>query len=143
MSNAKWIVAVTVLGWGLSVLADEKPGEAARSYRVLAADRGRVAIVDAKGKVEWKAPVKAEVHDIAMLANGNILFTTSPTTIVEMSPDHKIVWQYVSKPEDGYKGAVEIHAFQRWPAGSPWSPRAAIAASSKWTRTTRSSTKFR
>ncbi len=114
MSITKWIVAVTVLGCGLSVpAADDKPGEAARSYRVLAADRGRVAIVDAKGKVEWEAAVKAEVHDIALLANGNVLFTTSPTTIVEMSPDKKIAWQHVSKPKDGYKGAVEIHAFQR------------------------------
>ena len=54
-----------------------------RGYRVLAADKGHVAIVNAKGAVEWEVVTKAEVHDLAMLANGNVLFPTGPTTIVE------------------------------------------------------------
>lgn len=88
------------------------------AYRVLAADRGRVAIVNAKGDVEWEVANKAEVHDLALLANGNVMFTTSPTTVVEMSPEKKIVWKYEAKQKEGYKGRIEIHAFQRLADGN-------------------------
>jgi hypothetical protein len=84
------------------------------SYRVLGADRRRVAIVNAKGEIEWEVPNNArEVHDIQMLPNGHLLFQTSYTTVVEMSPDKKIVWQYESKPKEGYTGRIEIHSYQR------------------------------
>lgn len=83
-------------------------------YRVLGADKKRIAIVDDKGEVEWEVENLArEVHDIAMLANGNVLYQTSYTTVVEMSPDKKIVWQYEAKPKAGYDGQVEIHSYQR------------------------------
>lgn len=82
-------------------------------YRVLAADKGRVAILDKNGKVEWEVPNNFVCHDIQRLKNGNIVFPTSPTTLVEMTPDKKIVWQHVSKPVAPYTGAVEIHGFQR------------------------------
>jgi hypothetical protein len=88
--------------------ADDAP-----AYRVLAADNGRVAIVNAKGEVEWEVANKAEVHDLALLPNGNVLFPTGRTTVVEMSPDKKVVWKYEAKPKAGYTGRVEIHAFQR------------------------------
>jgi hypothetical protein len=85
-----------------------------RNYRVLGADKKRVAIVNGKGEIEWEVPNDArEVHDIAMLPNGNILFQTSYTTIVEMSPDKKAVWQYESKPRAGYSGRIEIHSYAR------------------------------
>src|SRR5713226_4815119 len=83
------------------------------AYRVLAADNGRVAIVNAKGEVEWEVKNAAEVHDIALLKNGNILFPTDRTTVVEMTPEKKIVWKHVAKPKAGYTGKIEIHAFQR------------------------------
>lgn len=83
------------------------------SHRVLAADKGRVAIVNARGEVEWEVANKAEVHDLSLLPNGNVLFPTGPTTVVEMTPDKKVVWKYESKPKDGYSGRVEVHAFQR------------------------------
>lgn len=85
-----------------------------RQYRVLGADKKRVAIVNAQGQIEWEVPNDArEVHDIALLPNGNILFQTGYTTVVEMSPEKKVVWQYESKPKAGYAGRVEVHAFQR------------------------------
>lgn len=96
-----------VLGGLATVQAEES------AYRVLAADKGRVAIVNAKGEVEWEVENKAEVHDLALLPNGNVLFTTNPTTIVEMTPDKKIVWKHEAKQKAGYKGRIEIHAFQR------------------------------
>jgi len=82
-------------------------------YRVLAADKGQVALVDASGHVQWSVENKTEVHDVQLLPNGNFLFPTSRTTVVEMSPEKKIVWSYTSQPKAGYKGPIEIHACQR------------------------------
>ena len=93
--------------------ADDKP-----AYRVLAADKGHVAIVNAKGEIEWEVENKAEVHDLALLPNGNVLMPTGPTTVVEMTPEKKTVWKYEAKPKEGYKGTVEIHAFQRLENGN-------------------------
>ena len=90
------------------ILADDKP-----TYRVLAADKGRVAIVNAKGEVEWEIANKHEVHDLTLLPSGNILMPTGPTTVVEITPEKKEVWKYEAKPKAGYKGRIEIHAFQR------------------------------
>jgi hypothetical protein len=94
---------------GAAPAADPAPP----AYRVLGADRGHVALVNARGEVEWEAPAAAEVHDIALLPGGNVLFSTGPTTVVEMTPEKKIVWQHVARPKDGYTGKVEVHAFQR------------------------------
>lgn len=82
-------------------------------YRVLAADKGKVSLVGTDGKVEWSVENKSEVHDVHRLENGNFLFPTSRTTVVEMTPDKKIVWSYTAQPKPGYMGAIEIHACQR------------------------------
>jgi hypothetical protein len=100
-------------GLVLLALASVTAADEAPSYRVLAADKGHVAIVNGRGEVEWEAPAAAEVHDLALLPNGNVLFPTDPTTVVEMTPEKKVVWQHVARPKEGYKGRVEIHAFQR------------------------------
>ncbi len=92
--------------------AQEKP-----SHRVLGADNGRVAIVGRHGKVEWEVPAKVQAHDLALLPNGNILMPISDTSIVEMTPEKKVVWQYDSKPAKGYTGKIEVHSFQRLPDG--------------------------
>ncbi|MBO0699937.1 MAG: PQQ-binding-like beta-propeller repeat protein [Zavarzinella sp.] len=109
MSPARFLIASTIVVGAISQSHAADPP----AYRVLGADNGRVAIVNAHGEVEWEVPNKAEVHDLALLANGNILFPTGPTTIVEMTRDKKVVWKYEAKPKDGYKGRVEIHAFER------------------------------
>jgi PQQ-like domain len=82
-------------------------------HRILAVDNGHAAIVNAKGEVEWEVPLKHDAHDIAMLPNGNVLLHTGPTTVVEMTPEKKIVWRHEAKPKPGYSGAIEIHSFQR------------------------------
>lgn len=89
-------------------------------HRVLAADRGtgKLAILDAKGNIEWEFANKHDVHDLHVLPNGNILTHTSNTNVVEISPEKKIVWVYEAKPKDGYKGRIEIHAFQRLADGN-------------------------
>jgi hypothetical protein len=85
-----------------------------RNYRVLGADKKRVAIVNAKGEIEWEIPNEArETHDIQMLPNGNVLFQTSYTTVVEVNPDKQVVWRYEAKPKEGYAGRIEIHSYQR------------------------------
>ena len=85
------------------------------THRVLAADRGtgKMIIVGADGKTEWEFANKHDVHDLHMLPNGNILTHTSHTKIVEINPQKEIVWSYESKPKEGDKGKVEVHAFQR------------------------------
>jgi hypothetical protein len=85
------------------------------THRVLAADRstGKVAIVNAKGEVEWEFSNKHDVHDLHLLPNGNILTHTSHTTVVEVNRAKQIVWRYEAKPKTGYTGKVEVHAFQR------------------------------
>ncbi len=90
------------------------------AHRVMAADHatGKLAIINAKGEVEWEFANKHDVHDLQLLANGNILTQTSGTNVVEISPEKKIVWKYEAKPKDGYKGRVEVHSFQRLADGN-------------------------
>lgn len=91
------------------------------AHRVLAADRGRghLAILGIDGTVEWEMENKHDVHDLQMLPNGNILTHTSSTNVVEIDPKTKeIVWKYEAKPKEGYKGRIEIHAFQRLDDGN-------------------------
>lgn len=98
----------------LALLLIAHPALAAEpAYRVLAQDNGHAAIVNAKGEVEWEVECKHNSHDIALLDSGNLLLHTGHTTIVEMTPDKKVVWKYEAKPKPGYKGRIEIHAFQR------------------------------
>ena len=96
---------------GRSSFADERAKS--DGYRVLAADRGRVAIVSAKGEVEWETPTKADVHDLWMLPGGNALFLYAPAKIVEVNTDRQVVWEYEGKPAKPDVQRVEIHAFER------------------------------
>lgn len=101
-------IAVLLVPVFISSASAESP-----KYRVLAADKGKVTLVGANGAIEWSVENKAEVHDVHRLLNGNFLFPTSRTTVVEMTPEKKIVWTYSAKHKPGYTGAIEIHACQR------------------------------
>ena len=83
------------------------------THPILAQDRGHVVIMNGNGEIEWEVPCPYVCHDIAMLPNGNVLFPTSNTTIVEMTRDKQIVWKHESHPQPPYTGRVEIHGFQR------------------------------
>jgi hypothetical protein len=85
------------------------------NYKVLGADKKRVAIVNATGEIEWEIanPDAREIHDIQLLPNGNVIFQTSYTTVVEVNRDKQVVWRHESKPKEGYTGKVEIHSYQR------------------------------
>ncbi|MBS0264317.1 MAG: PQQ-binding-like beta-propeller repeat protein [Planctomycetes bacterium] len=87
-------------------------------YRLLAADKGHVALVSATGEVEWETPTKADVHDLTLLPNGNVLFLYSPAKVVEVDRDKKVVWEYEAKPKNAQVPRCEVHAFQRLPDGT-------------------------
>jgi hypothetical protein len=110
-------VAGLILLIGLNAAEQASAAGPPVSHRVIAQDRGHVALVNAKGEVEWEVPCAFTSHDIAALPNGNFLLHTGPATVVEMTPEKKIVWQFESRPVEGYRGPVEIHAFQRLPDG--------------------------
>src|SRR5215216_3727395 len=88
------------------------------AHRLIVADKGKVAIVNKQGEIEWEVENRFTCHDLALLPNGNVLMPTGNTKIVEMTPDKQIVWTHESKPKEGYTGAVEIHAFQRLDDGN-------------------------
>lgn len=94
----------------LPAQAQEKP---AATVRVLGQDRGRVAIVNDRGEVEWEAPCPGVAHDIALLTRGNVLLQHGAGNVVEIDRTGKTVWRYDAVPKAGYTGRVEIHAFQR------------------------------
>jgi Mala s 1-like protein len=102
------------LGFLLLAIPLTKTEADGKGYRVLGADNKRIAIVNAQGEIEWEVPNEArETHDIQMLPNGNVLFQTSYTTVVEVNRDKKVVWKYEANPKEGYTGKVEIHSYQR------------------------------
>lgn len=89
-------------------------------HRMLTADASKkiIALLDESGKVEWQYKTN-DLHDLHLLDNGNILFQTNWTEIVEVDPrSGQTVWQYNSAKQGGNEGKkVEVHAFQRLPNG--------------------------
>ena len=73
-----------------------------------------IGIVDADGTLAWQYPIDA-IHDLQMLPNGNVLFQTSWTDLVEMTPDKQVVWSYNARNANGndQRDHIEVHAFQR------------------------------
>src|SRR5258708_27111050 len=82
-------------------------------HRLIAQDKGHVAIINDSGVVEWEIANPFVSHDIGVLPNGNFLLHAGPATITEVTPEKKVVWEYTSKPSPPYTSVVEVHAFQR------------------------------
>ncbi len=104
------LLLVALLLMGVASLCG---AEEAVSHRLLASDRGKVTILNAKGEIEWQVDNPFVIHDLQILPNKNILYLTNNTTIIEVTPKKQIVWKHVSRQKEGYTGGVEIHAFQR------------------------------
>src|SRR5688572_4063530 len=88
-------------------------------HRVLVADYStkRIAIVDSGGKIEWEYKID-NLHDLHLLPNGNVLFQTSMTRLVEVEPkSNNIVWEYDAQRMNDDGKRVEVHAFQRLAEG--------------------------
>lgn len=88
------------------------------AHRFAAGDSSKrlLAIVGSDGKIEWRHPVRA-IHDLHVLANGNILFQETFGDVIEMTPDKKVVWKYQPAQPKERARRIEIHAFQRLPNG--------------------------
>jgi len=88
--------------------------------RVLAADYStkRIAVVDPAGQVLWEHPID-DIHDLHMLPDGDVLFQTSMTRLLEVDPKtNKVLWEYDAGKMNGNEGKrVEVHSFQRLPGG--------------------------
>ena len=90
------------------------PNDAAASgRRVLIQGRGKLAIVDERGRVEWEMPWGA-IHDVHVLKDGHILVQQGGAKVAEIDPAAKaVVWSYDSASQNGNAGKrVEVHAFQ-------------------------------
>lgn len=85
-----------------------------RSFIAADSSKKRIAIVDEEGDTIWEDAI-GPLHDLHVLPNGNLLYQTSWTHVVEVHPDtRKIVWQYDAAKAAGNDGLrIEIHAFQR------------------------------
>lgn len=93
--------------------------------RILAGDysKGRIALMRevALGKPDtiWEHEVR-DIHDLHLLPDGNILFQTSWTRVIEVNPaSGEIVWSYeAAQMNRAYEGEpVEVHAFERYSNG--------------------------
>jgi hypothetical protein len=89
--------------------------------RLIMADYSKrnIAILAADGTVEWEYKI-GDLHDLHVLPDGNVLFQTSYTRLLEVEPkSNRVVWQYDSATANGNAGRkVEVHAFQRLPGGA-------------------------
>jgi hypothetical protein len=119
-ARALWLVAGAIAtaspGVALAQSAAASPHGAydTSHYRVLGADNNRIAIVNAKGEIEWEIANDARAtHDIQLLPNGNILFHTGWTTIKEVNRAKEVVWKYEVTAKPGYNGKYTLHAFER------------------------------
>ena len=105
----KWGFLAAVFAWLIFLMVAVPLTHAEQtgpSRRVLAADYStrRLGIVNEKGDLEWEYPIK-DIHDAVVLPNGNILFQTNWTQILEMTPSRKIVWQYDAANQNGNAGS--------------------------------------
>ncbi len=86
---------------------------AAAGHRLITGGNGKLAIVDAGGKIEWEMPWGG-IHDIHVLPDGHIMVQEKMRKVVEIDPaTKKVVWSYDSATMNGNQGKkIEVHAFQ-------------------------------
>lgn len=108
------VAAALILAIGSMTLAT-----AHARHRFITQGKGRLAIVDPEGIVEWEMPWGG-IHDIHVLPNGNVMVQQGPAKIAEIDRQTKqVVWRYDSATQNGNAGKpVEVHAFQPLPDGS-------------------------
>jgi hypothetical protein len=96
----------------LAPLTILRAADAPISHRVLCTDYkgNRVAILSAKGEIEWEFPAKTP-QDCWMLPNGNVLFSQI-TGAAEVTMDKKVVWEYKAPAK------ALVHSCQPLPDGN-------------------------
>ena len=100
--------------WALLSLSNNVHAASARTILSADSSKQRIAIIDESGQTTWEYKI-GPLHDIQMLPDGNILFQTSWTQLVEINPKTgETVWSYDAGKSNGNDGKrIEVHAFQR------------------------------
>jgi outer membrane protein assembly factor BamB len=83
-------------------------------HRLICQGNGKLAIVEADGTTSWQLDWGG-IHDIHVLASGNIMVQQGLHRVVEIDRQTKqIVWTYDAKTQNSGspEEAVEVHAFQ-------------------------------
>ncbi len=106
-------VGLASSGLGGACAGRHSAGGTAVTHRLMAQDKGHVAVVEADGSVGWSWRNGFSAHDMHLLPNGNILVPTAINAIAEVSPEREIVWRWESTRASGNVDRVEIHAFER------------------------------
>lgn len=88
-------------------------------HRIITQGHGKLVLLSKEAKPEWEMPWGG-IHDIQVLANGNVLVQQGGAAVAEIDPKtKKVVWSYNSAEAGGNKGKpVEVHAFQRLANGN-------------------------
>jgi len=94
-------------------------GSLSAAHRVAINGNGKLAIVDADGKIEWEMKWGG-IHDLHVLPSGNIMVQKHMRKVVEIDPKtKKVVWSYDLSTQNGNKGKrIEVHAFQPLEGGN-------------------------
>lgn len=87
--------------------------EASAQHRLILQGNGKLAIVGKDGGIEWEMKWGG-IHDIHVLASGNVMVQQGSAKVVEIDTKKKqVVWAYDSATSNGNAGKkVEVHAFQ-------------------------------
>ncbi len=82
-------------------------------HRLVTQGNDKLAIVGGDGKIEWQMPWGG-IHDLHVLANGNLMVQQGASKIVEIDRENRtVVWEYDSAVSNGNAGRkVEVHTFQ-------------------------------
>lgn len=112
------IVWFAMLTLSFSIASAQQVDDLPVTHSVIAAGNKKLAIVNAKGAIEWEMKWGG-IHDIHVLENGNILTREGRNKVVEIDrKTKKVVWRYDSATQNGNQGKkVEVHAFQPLPDG--------------------------
>lgn len=102
----------------ISVIAFAFLGPLQAEHRIMVQGNNKLALVNKKGQLEWQMKWGG-IHDMHVLANGNIMVQERNRKVVEIDPKtSKVIWSYDATKENGNQGKrVEVHAFQPLPNG--------------------------
>ena len=97
------IASALFLSCGIWAHAEKKQSVVKHAYLFSDIGAKRVFKMSAEGKIEWEYPAD-QCTDVWMLKNGNVLMTftgrgRNPRGVREVSPDKKVVWEYLTKSE--------------------------------------------
>lgn len=103
-------ISAPILAAALTVCA---VSAAYAQHRLVTQGNDRLAIVGSDGKIEWQMPWGG-IHDLHVLANGNLMVQQGASKIVEIDrKQREVVWEYDSAVSNGNAGKrVEVHSFQ-------------------------------